>query len=159
MVELSTLDLDGIAAALQNQSNDGFEFAELIDPTTGKLAVWSSDTGLNDDRTTFDLEQVDMVAIEALPSHVWYQDMADFTELVSDDRAGRRLARALDGRGAFRRFRTELYEEYPDLLTAWHAFSDNRARLRAVEFLAEYHLVDDAEAERYLAEHPDTPVP
>jgi len=85
--------------------------------------------------------------------------MADFAELVSDEKAARRLARALDGRGAFRRFRSELHEEYPGLLPAWRAFSDSRARRRAVEFLAEHRLVDDAEADRYLAEHPDTPVP
>ena len=159
MLELAKLDLDDIATSLQNQINDGFEFMELIDPTTGELAVWSSDTGLNDDRTTFDLDEVDLVAIRALPSHVWYQDMADFAELVSDEKAARRLARALDGRGAFRRFRSELHEEYPGLLPAWRAFSDSRARSRAVEFLAEHRLVDDAEADRYLAEHPDTPVP
>jgi len=42
--------------------------------------------------------------------------MADFAEQVSDERAGRRLARAIQGKGAFRRFRGELHEEYPDLL-------------------------------------------
>ena len=38
--------------------------------------------------------------------------MADFAEGVSDDAAKRRLARAIRGKGAFRRFRDELYEEY-----------------------------------------------
>ena len=33
--------------------------------------------------------------------------MADFAERISDGRAGRRLARAIDGRGAFRRFKAE----------------------------------------------------
>jgi len=58
----------------------------------------------------------DLVAIHPLPSYVWYEDMADFTELVSDDHAARRLARAINGRGAFRRFKDELHEEYPHLL-------------------------------------------
>ena len=40
-------------------------------------------------------------------TYIWYQDMADFAERISDGRAGRRLARAIDGRGAFRRFKAE----------------------------------------------------
>lgn len=54
--------------------------------------------------------------------------MADFAEGISDDTAGRRLARAIRGRGAFRRFRDELHEEYPDLVSVWHAFRDTRAK-------------------------------
>jgi hypothetical protein len=50
---------------------------------------------------------VNLICIDPLPSHVWYQDMADFAERVSDDRAGRRLARAIEGKGAFRRFKDE----------------------------------------------------
>lgn len=53
--------------------------------------------------------------------------MADFNDLVSDDRAARRLACAINGRGAFRRFKDELNEEYPHLLLAWYAFRDARA--------------------------------
>ena len=53
-----------------------------------------------------------------MPSSVWYQDMADFAEGISDERVGRRLGRVIDGRGAFRRFKAELNDEYPDLLPA-----------------------------------------
>jgi len=42
--------------------------------------------------------------------------MADFTETITDEHVGRRLARAIQGKGAFRRFKAELHEEYPDLL-------------------------------------------
>ena len=42
--------------------------------------------------------------------------MADFAEQITDERAGRRLARAIQGKGAFRRFKDELHEEYPDLV-------------------------------------------
>jgi hypothetical protein len=35
-----------------------------------------------------------------LPSYVWYQDMADFAETISDEAVGRRLARAIHGKGA-----------------------------------------------------------
>jgi hypothetical protein len=63
--------------------------------------------------------------------------MADFAEGISDERAGRRLARAIDGKGAFRRFKDELHEEYPHLLPAWYAFRDVRAKRRAVDWLVD----------------------
>lgn len=49
--------------------------------------------------------------------------------------ADRRLARTLRGEGAFRRFKDELYDEYPDLVSAWQTFRDDRAKRRAVEWL------------------------
>jgi hypothetical protein len=66
------------------------------------------------------------VCIDPLPSYIWYQDTADFADQISDERAGRRLARAIQGKGAFRWFKAELHEEYPHLLPAWYAFRDAR---------------------------------
>jgi hypothetical protein len=66
-------------------------------------------------------------------------------------RAARRLARAIQGKGAFRRFRDELHDEYPDLLPAWYAFRDVRARRRAVRWPTGTSLIDDDAASRFLA--------
>ena len=85
--------------------------------------------------------------------------MADFADRISDAAAGRRLARAIQGKGAFRRFKAELHEEYPQLLPAWYAFRDVRARRRAVEWLVDNSLVDDDAAKRFVAEHPDPDLP
>lgn len=79
--------------------------------------------------------------------------MADFAEAVTDEHAGRRLARAIQGKGAFRRFRDELEEEYPDLLPVWYAFRDARAERRAVRWLAENSLISDEAVDRFLAAH------
>lgn len=106
-----------------------------------------------------DLEEVDLKPIDPLPSYVWYQDMVDFAERLSDETAGRRLGRAIQGRGAFRRFRAELYEEYPELLSAWHEFREVRANRRAVGWLADEGLVREEEADRYRQDHPDPDVP
>ena len=62
-------------------------------------------------------------------------------------------------RGAFRRFKDELHEEYPDLLPAWYAFRDTRARRRAVQWLADNCLIDDGSADRFLSGHPDPALP
>ena len=69
------------------------------------------------------------------------------------------LARAIQGKGAFRRFKDELREEHPDLLAAWYAFRDARARRRAVQWLADNSLIDDEPAARFLAIHADPDLP
>jgi hypothetical protein len=66
----------------------------------------------------------------------------------------------IQGEGAFRRFKDEqLHEEYPELLPAWYAFRDARAQRRAVEWLADNSLIDDAVASRFLTGHPDPDLP
>ena len=85
--------------------------------------------------------------------------MADFAEGISDEQAGRRLGRAIQGRGAFRDLKAELDEEYPGLLPAWYAFRDTRAQRRAVEWLVDNGLIDQADAQRFLTSHPDPDLP
>jgi uncharacterized protein UPF0158 len=156
VLELKSLNLEEIADALADQTD--YEHHWLINPDTGEVVFWTADTGI-DGQTPVDLDDLDLVGIGPLPSWVWYQDMADFAEAVTDEQAGRRLARAIRGKGAFRRFKEELYEEYPDLLPTWYAFRDARARRRAVQWLADNSLIDEEEASQYLAGHPEPDVP
>jgi hypothetical protein len=157
MLDIHKFDLDEIAMALSDQ-NLYDEHRYLINPETGEIVFWTREGGI-DGETPIDLDDLDAIAIHPLPSYVWYEDMADFSNLVSDERAARRLARAIDGRGAFRRFKAELNEEYPDLLPAWYAFRDTRAARRAVEWLLDESLISHDAADRFRAEHPDPPVP
>lgn len=91
MLEIDQVDLEEIAFALSDQ-NVYDEHLHLVDPATGEIVLWTQDGGV-DGKTPVDLDDLDLVAIHPLPSYVWYEDMADFTELVSDDHAARRLAR------------------------------------------------------------------
>jgi len=120
--------------------------------------LWTADTGI-DGQTPVDLDELDLACIDQLPSWVWYQDMADFAGTITDERAGRSLARAIQGKGAFRRFKDDLHDEYPDLLPAWYAFGNVRAKHRAVQWLADNMLIDDDAAGRLLASHPDPVLP
>ena len=156
MIDLSAVDLDELAMALADQ--DGFEHHWLIDPDNGQISLWTQDGGIDGEHPV-DLDEVSLIGIHPLPSYVWYQDMADFAERISDERAGRRLARAIRGKGAFRRFKDELYEEYPQLLPAWYALRDARAQRRAVEWLADNDIVDATQAHKFLSEHPDPDLP
>ena len=156
MLDLSSIDLEDIANALADQTD--YERHWLINPDTGEIVFWTADTGI-DGQTPVDVDELDLVVIHPLPSWVWYQDMADFADRLTDERAGRRLARAIQGKGAFRRFKDELHEEYPDLLPAWYSFRETRARRRAVEWLADNSLVESGPADRFLSGYQDPSLP
>lgn len=64
-----------------------------------------------------------------------YRDMEWFTGDLDDEVFADRLARAIAGRGAFRRFKDRLSEQ-PALMTRWQAFSNDRRRGRARGWLA-----------------------
>ena len=159
MLELGMLDLEQIATALSDQ--DDYDHFWLLNPQTGELVFWTSDTGIDGTNPVEldELEDLGLVAIEPLPSSDWYRDMADFVEGISNESAARRLGRAINGRGAFRRFKDELYTDHPELIAPWHAFRDARAVQRAVEWLTDQQIVDAEAGEQYLCEHPDPKLP
>jgi len=75
--------------------------------------------------------------------HVWptgsrdaYQDMVDFTATRTNPRLVEHLQIALDGRGAFRRFKNVL-SDWPEDREDWFAFSEDRRRGRARAWLAD----------------------
>jgi hypothetical protein len=158
MLSLTTLDLDEIATALSDQ--ESFEHRWLVNANSGEVVYWTADGGI-DGQAPADIDdlEMDLIAIDPLPPRVWHRDMADFAEGIGDEQAQRRLGRAIRGRGAFRHFRNELHEEYPDLVSVWNAFRNSRAQRRAVEWLVDHNLVTEAEAARYLADHPEPPLP
>jgi hypothetical protein len=95
MRELTELDLAEIATALGDQTD--YEHQWLIDPRSGELVFWTADTGIDGHRPV-EPDELDLVCVDPLPSYVWYRDLADFAEGVSDQWGGRRLARAIQGR-------------------------------------------------------------
>lgn len=141
MLDLSAVDLDALAEALEDHS----DFIHwYIDPQTGEVTAWSDDS---DEPSP---EEAGAVFVDALPSYEAYEDMRDFVAQVPERRAADLLARAIEGRGAFRRFKDTLFE-FPGLRDSWFAFHDVRMRRRAVQWLESVHLVDEAAAEAVLA--------
>ena len=112
------------------------------------MAFWTSDTGI-DGENPVEVDELDLILIDPLPSHVWYQDMADFADGISDMAAARQLSLSLQGHGALRRFKNQVYVHHPELISAWHAFRDVRAKRRAVEWLLDQALIDDDAANRF----------
>ncbi len=156
MLDLAMIDVEEIATALADQTD--YEHRWLIDPRTGEVVFWTSDTGI-DGENPVDLDELDLILIDPLPSYVWYQDMADFADGISDRAAGEVLHRALQGKGVFRRFKNELYQHHPDLISPWHCFRDARARGRAVRWLAAEGLIDASAVQQFERAHPNPELP
>jgi Uncharacterised protein family (UPF0158) len=156
MLDLDGFDVEEIASALADQTD--YEHRWLIDPRTGQVAFWTSDTGI-DGENPIEIDELDLILIDPLPSYVWFQDMADFADGISDSGAGRRLTQSLRGRGAFRRFKNQVYEHHPELISAWQALRDVRAQRRAVEWLLDQELIDGSAAQQFAIDHPDPSLP
>lgn len=69
-------------------------------------------------------------------SHEAYRDMKLFIDTVTDPGRADRLAIAIDGRGAFRRFK-DVLGRWPDEMERWFTFSEERQRGRARAWLAD----------------------
>lgn len=148
MLELATIDLDALAEALEDHS----DFLRwFIDPVSGELLAWSEDMDEPDP------EESGALYIYPTPSHEAYSDMQDFVERVDDARAADLLGRAIEGRGAFRRFKDTLFE-FPELRDTWFAFHDVRMRRRALEWLSSVGFVQESAVNAALTKLEDPPV-
>ncbi len=156
MLDLGAIDVVEIATALADQTD--YEHRWLIDPNTGEVIFWTSDTGI-DGENPVEIGELDLILIDPIPSYVWFQDMADFADGISDSAASRLLSQSLQGKGAFRRFKNELYSHHPELISAWHALRDVRAWRRAAEWLLDQGLIDDVAANEFETSHPDPDLP
>ena len=106
------IDLDMLETAMEDSDLANRYFLNLV---TGEVVFFSEYLGLSD-KDERQSEEIDgsnnYVAVERIPSHEVYQWMVDFVdELVApaDENAAEKLSIALDGKGAFSRFKNTLY--------------------------------------------------
>jgi len=74
--------------------------------------------------------------VDSTGSRSGYLDMREFIADINDLEVANRLSIAISGPGAFRRFKNTL-SRWPDLMTRWYSFSDDRQRWRARAWLAD----------------------
>lgn len=152
MLDLSAVDFAELAEAMEDHSDWCTWYLSRV---TGALRFVSDETL---DEGGEDLgDDPDWVVVEPLASREAYRDMADFVRRVPDRRAAELLGRAIEGRGAFRRFKDTLFE-FDELRTKWFEFHDVRMRRRAIGWLAEHRVIHDAVAAAAVAGLPDPPV-
>jgi len=135
MLRALPVDLDELAGILEG---DQLSVGGRIDIRTGE--VWPQaaieyvlETGEEDEDTSDDPER--WLAVHGEGSREGYRDMELFIASAEDHGLAERLAVAIRGRGAFRRFKDEL-ARWPGQLERWHALSEERQRGRARSWLA-----------------------
>ena len=89
------------------------------------------DYGLDDAEEDGDLDDDERwLCVTSEGSRDGYRDMELFTATITEPTFAERLARTLEGRGAFRGFRHEL-THWPDVEDRWYAYSAEQRRGRA----------------------------
>jgi hypothetical protein len=131
------IDLDELCYALENNS---FEQDYYLDLETGEILMISDYMDTEDTEETEELrEQLeeDPDRYEPLPkadSREGYRDMEDFIATMEDERLAELLEVAINGKGAFRRFK-DVLAGFPEEREEWFRFKDDRLMERALEWL------------------------
>jgi hypothetical protein len=121
------------------------EFTCYLDVRTGEVQMVPADRlGADGDWPAEEeidagLEAGHLIHVEPLGSSVEYDWMAEFASTVGNARLRDLLEVALNGRGAFRRFKDVLHG-YPAERERWFAFRDEHVRAAASEWLAENEI-------------------
>ncbi|MFW0794669.1 UPF0158 family protein [Gordonia sp. CPCC 205515] len=129
------IDLEDLAGILEGDPMRG---GGRIDLQTGQVYPDEffddadlDDLGLDEDA----LEEPDRwLNVDCAGSRQGFRDMTLFIESLADEALAEKLRIAINGRGAFRRFRDVLWDT-PESMQ-WQVFSDERKRGRAREWLA-----------------------
>jgi hypothetical protein len=133
-----SVDVDMLETAMEDSDLTHRYFLNLV---SGEVVFFSDYLGLSeeDERLAEEIDgSDDYVAIERIPSHEAYQWMVDFVdEMVApvDEDAAEKLSIALDGKGAFRRFKDTLHRVDEQWLQAWYQWRDERVKAAVQEWL------------------------
>ena len=132
------IELDMLEAAMEDSDLSNRYYLNLV---TGKVVFFSDDLGLTDEDERLSEEidgSDDYVAVDRISSHEAYQWMVDFVnEMVAptDENAAEKLSIALEGKGAFRRFKDTLYRVDEKWQQAWYQFRDRQLKAAVEEWL------------------------
>ena len=85
-------------------------------------------------RNSIDEEPDRYERIPRAESHRGCEDMEDFIAAVEDEQLAELLEVAINGRGAFRRFK-DVLARHPEEKEKWFRFRDERMEERALEWL------------------------
>ena len=129
------IDLDELCDAMENSS---FENEYFLDLETGEIILISEHMDDEETEKLKDRIEEKFDCYEQIPkveSHEGYRDMVDFITTIEDDEhLAELLEVAINGKGAFRRFKDVLLN-YPEERDRWVRFKDERMEERALEWL------------------------
>jgi cellulose biosynthesis protein BcsQ len=128
------IDLDELCSAMEDSSD---EHNYYLDLGTGKLLLISDYMDDDESKKLKDKIYENFDRYEQLPKAIsfeGYEDMEDFIGTVSDDNLAELLRVAMNGKGAFRRFK-DVLEGYPEERERWFQFKNDKLKERALEWL------------------------
>jgi len=149
------VDLEMIANAMEDVARMNMDY--YLDKETGEVIVTSEETfgyaeeeedegKTREDLPDWQKEDIKLakdilfnnpdryICIPERPSYEGYNLMVEFTEKVEDELLREKLNIALDGKGAFRRFKNVI-ADYPDYRGKWFKFRDERLNKEVIEWL------------------------
>ena len=128
------IDLDELCSALEDSS---YEHHYYLNLETGEI-VFISDYMDGEEieqlRHKIDENRDYYKPIPRVESYEGYEDMADFIATGGDECLAELLEVAINGKGAFRRFKDAL-ARYPNERERWYRFEDDKMKGRALEWL------------------------
>ena len=146
-------DLETIANAMED--TDRMDMDYYLDKETGEVIVLLEEIfryaeedqdKVREDLPDWQKEQVKLaqdilfknpdryICIPERPSYEGYNLMVEFAEKVEDELLREKLSIALDGKGAFRRFKNVI-ADYPDYREKWFKFRDEKMNKKVIEWL------------------------
>jgi len=130
------VDLEELAGVLEGDPLSGSGRLDLLTGEVWPAAAieYARETGEEDQDTGDDPDR--WLWVHNTGSRAGYRDMVEFIGTVTDPARADRLGIAIQGRGAFRRFKDTL-SRWPGELDRWYGFSDDRHRGRARAWLAD----------------------
>ena len=129
MIEIA-IDWKGLYQAFQSSAS---EYRCFLSLDSGEvLRLRNGDAGME----AIDRAPSRFVAIEIVPSRIQYQWVSEFVETVEYEPIKVRLEAAINGKGAFRRFK-DILLTLPDERRRWFEFRDRRMRTRVREWIEE----------------------
>jgi len=139
------IDIDQVLLAMDTPGDLMFEMTQYLDVETGRILLVSSE---------YEDEEVDQDEVENNPqryavvpqfeSRDDYDLMVEFAESIDEDDIREKLVIALDGKGAFARFR-DVVHPHSDLRARWDAMISESQLERAVAWLHELGIEPEYE--------------
>jgi hypothetical protein len=132
------IDLDELCVAFENSS---YELEYYLDRKTGEIiAISESFMTIDEEDPLKEKIEEDYgtryVLIPTIPSWESYNDMEDFIKTLGDANLQEKLYIAIDGNGAFRRFKNVLLH-YPTERERWFKFQNVKLMQRVLKWLAD----------------------
>lgn len=130
MITYSEYLIEKIIEALDNAS---YEIRYFLNKKTREVTYYTDDFTEDLKKEEEDLDLTEWIAIHGIESYQQYNLMKDFASRQHRELRERLLA-ALNGKGAFRRFKDVLYR-FPKEQEKWYEFKHEWFKKKAIEFL------------------------